>query len=510
MLLQHHTILTKKGVNKSLKLNSGKPMTIWIDYDAVDMIVNVKLAPLGHPKPSKHLLAKRFNLSTLFLDSMYVGFSSSTSLFTSSQYILGWSWNQSGKAQDLDPSKLPLLPRFKPRKIKLSLSQLIFLVLLSVLLLLLLLISGAVWFLWRKKYEEVLEPWEKKHAPQRFSYKDLYAATRGFRNSELLGVGGFRKVYKGVLSSTGDQVAVKRVSHDSKQGIREFVAEISSMRRLRHRNLVQLLGYCRRKGELLLVYDYMPNGSLDEFLFNQAERSNLCWSSRFKIIKGVASALLYLHEEWEQVVLHRDVKASNVLLDADMNARLGDFGLARLYDHNLDPRTTHVGGTIGYMAPEVSKTLKPTTNTDVFAYGMFLLEVSCGRRPVGKHFHYEVEEFLSDWVCDCWKKGEILKTTDPKMKGDYQEEEVELVLKLGLLCLNPKPEERPRMRQVVQFLNGSVALPDIPSEYDIQSHSFFGEGWVASGSSELPLPSSSGIVSFGIMSSSNSVLHYGR
>uniref|UniRef100_A0A803LX33 non-specific serine/threonine protein kinase n=1 Tax=Chenopodium quinoa TaxID=63459 RepID=A0A803LX33_CHEQI len=441
----------KEGVNKTLRLTSEKPMTIWIDYDEVDMIVNVTLAPLGHPKPSKHLLSKYFNLSTVLLESMYVGFSSSTGVVANSHYILGWSWNQSGKAQDLDPSKLPSLPRTKHRK--LSLSHLIFVVLLSVVLLLLLLIYGAVFFVWRKKYEELLEPWEKEYVPHRFSYKDLYVATRGFRNSELLGVGGFGKVYKGVLSSTGDQVAVKRVSHDSKQGMKEFVAEISSMR------------------------------------IEKVEGSSLCWSSRFNIIKEVASSLLYLHEEWEQVVLHRDVKASNVLLDADMNARLGDFGLARLYDHNIDPRTTHVVGTIGYIAPEVSRTQKPTTKSDVFAYGMFLLEVCCGRRPSGKQSDNEVEEFLSDWVYDFWKKGEILKTSDPKMEGDYQEEEIELVVK---------------------FLNGSAALPDIPSEYDIESHSFIGEGWVASGSLASSLPSSSGNISVGVMSSTNSVLQYGR
>lgn len=494
-----------EGVNKSLLLNSRKAMQIWIDYDEEEMLVNVTLVPLGHPKPNKCLLSKHINLSTILYDSMYVGFSSSTGLVSNSHYILGWSWNQKGKAQDLDLSKLPSLPRIKHEKQ--SIKHLIFVVLLILVLLSLFMIVGASWFLWRKKYKELHEPWEMEYNAHRFTYKDLYVATKGFKKLELIGVGGFGEVYKGVLPSTSIPVAVKRVSHDSQQGMKEFVAEISTLGRFKHRNLVQLLGYCRRKGELLLVYEYMPNGSLDKFLFSKEQKSTLHWSSRIKIIKGVASALLYLHEEGEQIVLHRDVKASNVLLDADMNARLGDFGLARLYGHSNDPRTTHVVGTRGYIAPEVSRTRTPTPSTDVFSFGMFLLEVGCGRRPIGEQSDDDAEDlFLSDWVYDCWKRGEILKVSDPRMEGGYLEKEMELILKLGLLCLHPKPEERPTMRQVVLYLDGTATLPNIPSEYDTVSGSFFGEGWGTSGS----YPSPSRTVSFGVMSSTNSVIQYGR
>ncbi|XP_021715393.1 L-type lectin-domain containing receptor kinase IV.2-like [Chenopodium quinoa] len=500
----------KLRVNKTLQLNSGKPMQIWIDYDEVEMLLNVTLAPFSSPKPSKCLLSKQLNLSTILLRNMYVGFSSATGPIPNYHYILGWSWNQSGKAQDLDPSKLPSLPQIKHHKK--SLSQLIIVLLIVISLLLLSMIAAAIWFVWKKKYEELLEPWEKEYAPYRYSFKELYLATKGFKNSELLGVGGFGKVYKGIIPSTSRQVAVKRVSQDSKQGIKEFVAEISSMGRLRHRNLVQLLGYCRRKGELLLVYDYMPNGSLDKLLFDKVEGSILCWSIRFKIIKGVASALLYLHEEWEQVVLHRDVKASNVLLDAEMNARLGDFGLAKLYDHSIDPRTTHVVGTIGYIAPELSRTRKPTTSTDVFSYGMFLLEVGCGRRPIGKQNEDNDAEalFLSDWVYDCWKMGDILKASDPRMEGDYVEDEMELILKLGLLCLYPIAEGRPTMRQVVQILNGSATLPELPSEYNPETIGFLGEDLGTLHSLPSSFLSSSGTSSVAVMSSTNSVLRYGR
>ena len=210
------------------------------------------------------------------------------------------------------------------------------------------------------------------------------------------------------------------------------MAEIISMGRLRHRNLVQLLGYCRRKGELLLVYDYMPNGSLDKFLYGN-ERTNLKWLQRFRIIKGVASGLLYLHEEWEQVVVHRDVKSSNVLLDAELNGKLGDFGLARLWDHSAILQTTRVARTVGYLAPELTKTGRVTTYTDVFGFGAFMLEVACGRKPTEIQALPE-KVILVDWVFGCWRKGVILDASDLKLEGNYVVKEMELVLKLGLLC----------------------------------------------------------------------------
>ncbi|KAI6668424.1 hypothetical protein NL676_013546 [Syzygium grande] len=242
--------------------------------------------------------------------------------------------------------------------------------------------------------------------------------------------------------------------------MREFVAEIVSIGRLRHRNIVSLLGYCRRKGELLLVYDYMPNGSLDKYLYNQP-KVTLDWRQRFNVIKGVASGLLYLHEGWEQVVIHRDIKASNILLDADLNGRLGDFGLARLYDHGTDPKTTHVVGTFGYLAPEHTRTGKVTRNTDVYAFGVFLIEVACGRRPIETREAEDV--ILVDRVFSCWVGGAILEARDPKLGAEFVEEEMELVLKLGLMCSHSDPLMRPSMRQVLQYLEGDLPMPELSS-----------------------------------------------
>ncbi|KAJ8642387.1 hypothetical protein MRB53_019081 [Persea americana] len=315
----------------------------------------------------------------------------------------------------------------------------------------------------KKKSEEIHEDWEEEYGPHRFSYEDLFIATKGFSETELLGIGGFGKVYRGVLPTSNFQVAVKRISHESKQGMREFIAEIASIGKLRHRNIVQLLGYCRLKVELLLVYDYMCNGSLDKFIFG-SEKPVLTWDQRYKILRGVASGLLYLHEEWEQVVLHRDVKAGNILLDADLNGRLGDFGLSRLYDHETNPQTSRVVGTLGYLAHELTRTRKATTKADVFSFGVVLLEVVCGRRPIDLRASAE-EVNLVDWVTEFWKRGAILEARDHKLGEDYVVEQLELVLKLGLLCSHPVPATRPTMRQVSQYLDGDALLPEL--QFDV-------------------------------------------
>ncbi|KAJ9172390.1 hypothetical protein P3X46_015633 [Hevea brasiliensis] len=444
----------KKRENKNLELISGNPMQVWIDYDDVEKLLNVTIAPVTSMKPERPLLSVTIDLSLVLLDSMYVGFSSSTGSMASYHYVLGWSFNRSGPSQSLDVSKLPPLPHKRESSKKLHLRIMIPSITASVVLIV---ISGAVYR--RKRHEELREDWEQEYGPQRFSYKDLHRATKGFKDKELLGFGGFGRVYRGVLPSSNAQVAIKKVSHDSQQGIKEFVAEIVSMGRLRHRNLVQLLGYCRRKGELLLVYDYLPNGSLDKFLFHN-DTPNLNWVRRYQILRGVASALLYLHEEWEQVVLHRDVKASNVMLDADLNGRLGDFGLAKFYDHGSIPQTTWVVGTVGYLAPEVSRTGRVTTSSDVFAFGTLMFEVACGRRPIEPE-RPPHEVILLDWILESWKRGAILQTSDPKLEGKYMAEEMELVLKLGLLCTHPIPAARPVMRQVMQYLDRNANLPDI-------------------------------------------------
>ncbi|CDP14364.1 unnamed protein product [Coffea canephora] len=439
------------GVVQNLTLASGKAMQVWIDYDGTAKHISVTLAPIYAGKPNKPLLSLPNDLSPVLNEIMYIGFSSSTGSVPTSHCLLGWSFKMNGVAQELDLSQLPKLPRVGPKKRSKVLTIGLPIILIASLSIA---ISGVIYRVRIKtKFAEVLEDWEHEYGPHRFKYKDLCIATKGFRDKGLLGSGGFGKVYHGILPSSKLEVAVKRVSHESRQGMKQFVAEIVSIGRLRHRNLVPLLGYCRRKDELLLVYEYMPNGSLDRFLYEQHENT-LNWSQRFRVIRGVASGLFYLHEGWEQIVIHRDVKASNVLLDSELNGRLGDFGLARLYDHGV--------GTLGYLAPEHTRTGKATTKTDVYAFGAFLLEVVCGRRPTEPHPPTE-DAILVDWVFSCWNKGQILEAVDPNMGLDYVKEEVELVMKLGLLCSQSEPTARPSMRQVVLYLDSALALPDLLS-----------------------------------------------
>ncbi|XP_027337629.1 L-type lectin-domain containing receptor kinase S.4-like [Abrus precatorius] len=442
------------STKQNLNLKSGKPILAWVDYDSAQNVINVTLSA-SSTKPKRPILSYAVDLSPILKDSMYVGFSASTGLLASSHYILGWSFKINGEAPPLDLSSLPQLPFAGPKK---SHTSLITGVSVSGFVLVLSAILLGIYMYRRNKNADVIEDWELEIGPHRYSYQELKKATKGFKDKELLGQGGFGRVYKGTLPNSNTQVAVKRISHESKQGLREFVSEIASIGRLRHRNLVQLLGWCRRRGDLLLVYDFMANGSLDKYLFDEPE-TILSWEQRFKVIKDVASALLYLHEGYEQVVIHRDVKASNVLLDGELNGRLGDFGLARLYEHGANPCTTRVVGTLGYLAPELPRTGKATPSTDVFAFGALLLEVACGLRPVELKALPE-DLVLVDWVWSRYRQGRILDVVDPKLNGVFHEREVLLVLKLGLMCSNGAPTARPSMRQVVRLLDGEVDLPD--------------------------------------------------
>ncbi|KAJ0021304.1 hypothetical protein Pint_32759 [Pistacia integerrima] len=292
---------------------------------------------------------------------MYVGFSAATGTVASDHYILGWSFNRSGQAQNLDFSKLPPVPAHGKASKKRGLLMIVLIVVAVPVFFIVLIV--AAYILWKKKYEEVCEDWEREYGPQRFPYKNLYKATKGFKDTEVIGKGGFGKVYRGVLTSN-EQIAVKRVSHDSEQGMKEFVAEIASMRRLRHRNLA-------------------------------------------------------------------------------------------------------------------------TTSTDVFAFGAFMLEVACGKRPIEQQGYGVV--YLVEWIINWWKRGAIIDASDPRLEGIYAEEQMELVLKLGLFCSHPNPAVRPNMRQVMQYLDGDATLPDISP--DSSSIDVFITGNEASSTSVMSFPS---------------------
>ncbi|XP_008793619.2 L-type lectin-domain containing receptor kinase VIII.1 [Phoenix dactylifera] len=323
-----------------------------------------------------------------------------------------------------------------------------------------------------KKWNGLAAASEIVKTPREFSYRELSTATRVFDQSRMIGHGAFGTVYKGIIPETGAMVAVKRCiqggggDNGGAQARAEFLSELSIIASLRHRNLVRLQGWCHEKGEILLVYDYMLNGSLDKALF-EPEAPPLAWRHRRKILIGVASALAYLHRECERQVIHRDVKSSNVMLDEGYHARLGDFGLARQIEHDKSPDATVTAGTMGYLAPEYLLTGRATERTDVFSFGALVLEVACGRRPIdgddrpaGSSTQWCSN--LVEWVWGLHGGGRILEAADRRLEGEFDEGEMRRVLLVGLACSSPDPNLRPGMRSVVQMLSGEADPPFVP------------------------------------------------
>ncbi|CAN6340138.1 unnamed protein product [Urochloa humidicola] len=464
-----------------MSLASDGALQLWVEYDGQTQQLNVTLGSPWNTKPEYPLLSSPVNLSSLLPSVAYVGFSASSSTVETRHFILGWSFKKNGEAPELNISALeysdeprgqnnydyfgpPVSPVTDTKHARSHSPLRILLPVVAIPSFFLLAISAVIGYIYNKRQLRNIgkQDWEIDCGRPSFTYKDLHNATNGFKDEMLLGRGGFGRVYKGSLPATKQNVAIKRISPESKQGFKEFIAEITILGHVRHRRLANLLGYCRHKHELLLVYDYMPNGSLDKYLYGQ-DNPPLGWSQRFNIIKDVASGLFYLHEEWERVVIHRDIKSSNVLLDDSMNGRLGDFGLARLHDHGVDAHTTHVAGTYGYIAPELARLGKATKATDIFAFGVFMLEVTCGRRPIVMNACGEPRA-IADCVINAWQDGSIMESTDPRLE-DCVCQQVELVLKLGLLCSHPSPKVRPCMRLVMQYLESVATLPDFPLNF---------------------------------------------
>ena len=407
---------------KELKLNNGENYQVWIDYS--DSLINVTMAPVGLARPQRPLLSVPLNLSEVFEDEMFVGFTSSTGQLVQSHKLLAWSFSNSNfsLSEMLITTGLPsfVLPKSSIVRSKGFIAGVTvggFFVI----------GIGALFWIKRQRRRArergEMEEWELEYWPHRISYQEIEAATKGFSEENVIGVGGNGKVYKGVLKGGGAEIAVKCISHEN-DGMREFLAEISSLGRLKHRSLVGLRGWCKReKGSFMLVYDYMENGSLDKWVFECDESKMLSYEDRIRILKDVASAVLYLHEGWEAKVLHRDIKASNVLLDKDMNGRLGDFGLARMHDHGQVPNTTRVVGTVGYLAPEVIRSGRASAQTDVFGFGVLILEVMCGRRPIE-----EGKPPLEEWAWQFMVQGQLLNALDEilRARGGFDEGKIEL------------------------------------------------------------------------------------
>lgn len=297
-----------------------------------------------------------------------------------------------------------------------------------------------------------------------FTLRQIKAATKNFDAENKLGEGGFGAVFKGTLSD-GTVIAVKQLSSKSKQGNREFVNEVGMISALQHPNLVKLYGCCIEGNQLSLVYEYMENNCLSRALFGRdaTYKLKLNWSTRQNICVGIARGLAYLHEESTLKIVHRDIKTSNVLLDKDMNAKISDFGLAKLDEDDNTHISTRIAGTIGYMAPEYAMRGYLTDKADVYSFGVVALEIVSGK----SNTNYRPKEefvYLLDWAYVLQERGALLELVDPDLGSEYSSEQAMVMLNVALLCTNASPTLRPTMSQVVSMLEGRTAVQDLLSD----------------------------------------------
>uniref|UniRef100_A0ACD5YIU0 Uncharacterized protein n=1 Tax=Avena sativa TaxID=4498 RepID=A0ACD5YIU0_AVESA len=294
--------------------------------------------------------------------------------------------------------------------------------------------------------------------PRRILFSELAAATDNFAEERKIGRGGFGPVYRGCLSEEDRHVAIKVLSQElSVQGLKEFQAEVTTLSQLRHRNIVRLVGWCGRRGGLALVYELMPGGSLDTHLYNPDR--HLTWPQRYKIALQLGFALRYLHTDCDQCVVHGDIKPANVMLDASGNAKLGDFGLARLVDHGAEPRTTQVvAGTVGYIDPEFVSSRRPSAESDVYSFGVVLLEIACGRRPTpSRRPDQAALVALLASVRDMYRRNVILEAADGRLDGEFDRVQMARLLVTGLWCAHHDPVQRPSIAQAVDLLRSEDA-----------------------------------------------------
>ncbi|GLJ35598.1 hypothetical protein SUGI_0715590 [Cryptomeria japonica] len=454
-----NNITSEVSVPLEQRLNNSKIWDARIDYLGRE---NMLVVYAGSNGTASRQLSHKINLTKYLPEQIVVGFSAAAVESSEIHRLISWNFTSViSSSSELQSSE------------KRKVTWKAFILVGSGLLIAVIFVSFTI-YKWRNKEKNhAMEDEEQpvnvdidmeiamEHVPRKFTYEELTLSTSNFSEEKRLGRGGFGDVYKGILVRSNEIVAVKRISAGSKQGKKEYLAEISTINRLRHRNLVQLLGWCHEKAQLLLVYEYMPNGSLDNFLFGE-RRGEVEWSRRYGIATDIANALLYLHELWDECVVHRDIKSSNVLLDAQFNAKLGDFGLARLVKHDQWLQTTKVAGTLGYLAPECAVTGISSPESDVFSFGAVALEIACGR-PVLDHSLQSPKVRLVEWVWEMYGEGRLFDAADKNLEGVFDRAELEQLVVIGLWCSHPDPSSRPKIRQVLQLLHFEVPLPRLPS-----------------------------------------------
>lgn len=466
-----------------VRIASGIDVVVTVYYNGTTKILNIFVNMFNDTNVDKAnpIISYSIDLSTYLPEDVYVGFSASTGVYTQLNCIKSWSFSIIDVG-DQNHS-------FKHLVVWISVPS-------AILITILLATYVALCAHWRRverlsrteEYPELERAISMSaNSPQKCQLKELKQATNNFSSKNKLGEGGFGTVYKGTLHDK--EVAVKRISKDSRQGKQEFLSEITIIGNLHHKNLVKLVGWCYENNELILVYEFMPNGSLDKLIFDQDETRKtsenddvstnsvqaststssviLNWETRFNIICGVAQALDYLHSGCERRVLHRDIKPSNIMLDFDFTPKLGDFGLARTLktSDKTHHSTKEIAGTPGYMAPEIFHTGRATAETDVYAFGIVLLEVSSGRK-LGLNERNQVVTCM-EWIWELHKKEKITDGIDSKLDKETSvehKEQMECVLMLGLACCHPNPYQRPSIRTVMQVLTGEATPLEVPVE----------------------------------------------
>ncbi|KAJ4703332.1 G-type lectin S-receptor-like serine/threonine-protein kinase [Melia azedarach] len=296
-----------------------------------------------------------------------------------------------------------------------------------------------------------------------FHFEELATATNFFHLSDKLGQGGFGPVYRGRLQD-GQEIAVKRLSKASGQGVEEFMNEVMVISKLQHRNLVRLLGCCIEGEEKMLIYEYLPNKSLDAFLFDSLKHDLLDWRKRFNIIEGISRGLLYLHRDSRLRIIHRDLKASNILLDEKLNPKISDFGMARIFGGNQDQANTgRVVGTYGYMSPEYAMNGRFSEKSDVFSFGVLLLEIVSGRKNTSFYNHEHCLSLLG-YVWKMWNEKNIVMLIDPVISDPRFHSEIFRCIHVGLLCVQEFANDRPNVSTVISMLNSEIVDLPVPKQ----------------------------------------------
>lgn len=486
------------AISRGIDLKSGKHITAWIEYRDSLKLIRV-WAGYSQIRPPSPLIIAQIDLSGQFKEYMHVGFSAANGQGSAMYIVDRWRFKTfasyaSGKPIDVieEGNCFMCYPedsgynstsyvdghrtKEKIRDMALEFGGLA--ALLSSIIAMGCVISYSLvkkkWHAGKSKEEQACTE-QTNRVPTRLSLTDIKQATMGFNRNRIVGEGASATVYKGSLSC-GGAVAVKRFEKPNPFECTRnpFITEFATMVGcLRHKNLVQLQGWCCEGTELVLVYEYLPNGSLDKILHNNSNSSAvLPWEKRLNIVLGVASALSYLHEECERQIIHRDVKTCNILLDAEFNAKLGDFGLAEVYEHScLAREATIPAGTMGYLAPEYVYSGIPTEKTDVYSFGVVALEVATGRRPVDTD-----GTAIVDWVWNLWRKGKLLEASDLRLRGKFNVLEMERMLMVGLSCVHPNHERRSTVKEAARILRGEASLPILPAKKPtVNIHSVFTE-----------------------------------